>query len=109
MSVAFLQPFFDALLLRGMGREELAAQLSLRVQALDDPSVTLPANSVYAFLKWSTVFTGDPVLTARVGQRMASGGWVPPRALMASSFTLGDFFKNLACFHQNKAVPPVTS
>lgn len=105
MSVAFLQPFFDALLLRGMGRAEIATQLSISEEAIDDPSVTIPANSVYAFLKWSTVFTGDPMFTARVGQVMASGGWLPLLPLMASSLTLGDFFQkfSLLSSEQNRA------
>ncbi|AXI49068.1 hypothetical protein C1J03_23335 (plasmid) [Sulfitobacter sp. SK012] len=96
MSIAFLHPIIDALLTRGKVKEELASQLSIPVGALYDPSVTLPANEVYSFLKWSANCTGSPFFTARVGQYMAAGGWAPLVPLMTSAKTLGDFFQKFS-------------
>lgn len=59
MSLAFLHPIIDAFLIRGRAKEELASQLCIPVGALHDASVTLPANKVYSFLKWSANFTGS--------------------------------------------------
>lgn len=91
MSVAFLQPFFDELLKRGVKRSELAARVSLHEDALFDPSVSVPANNVYAFLSWVVTTTNDPLICSRIGQQMANGGWTPLLPLMTSAKTVGDF------------------
>lgn len=96
MNIVFLQPVFDALLNRGKPRADLAAQINLPPEALDDPSVTLPANSAYAFLRWATLWTEDPMFLTRVGKTMAQGGWVPLLPLMASAQTVGDFFQKFS-------------
>ncbi|WP_299351561.1 AraC family transcriptional regulator [uncultured Shimia sp.] len=91
MSVAFLQPFFDELLRRGTKRSEMAARVSLQEDALFDPSVTLPANTVYAFLGWVVTSTNDLLICDRIGQKMANGDWTPLLPLMTSAKTVGDF------------------
>ncbi len=91
MSVAFLQPFFDELLRRGVKRTELAARINLQEEALLDPSFSVPANNVYAFLAWVAASTNDRLICAEIGQRMARGDWKPLLPLMTSANTVGDF------------------
>lgn len=91
MSVAFLQPFFDELLRRGVDKSELAAHIYLHEDALFDPTVSVPANNVYAFLGWVVTSSNDPLMCDRIGQQMANGAWTPLLPLMASAKTVGDF------------------
>ena len=102
MSIAFLHPIIDALLTRGRVKQELASQLAIPVEALYDPSVTLPANEVYSFLKWSADCTGSPFFTARVGQYMAAGGWAPLVPLMTSAQSLADFFQKFGLLSSDR-------
>ncbi|SMP09714.1 AraC family transcriptional regulator [Shimia sagamensis] len=92
MSVAFLQPFFEELLRRGVSKTKLAARVNLKEEALFDPAISLPANTVYALLAWVARSTNDPLICACIGQRMASGAWAPLLPLMVSATSVGDFF-----------------
>ncbi|MDO6483643.1 AraC family transcriptional regulator [Shimia thalassica] len=96
MSVAFLHPFFDELLRRGVSQSLLAARINLPESSLFDPAVTVPANSVYAFLKWVADSTGDALICASIGQHMAKGAWAPLVPLMNSATTVGDFFQKFS-------------
>ncbi|WP_413843518.1 AraC family transcriptional regulator ligand-binding domain-containing protein [Tateyamaria sp.] len=96
LSVAFLHPFLEEMLRRGTKKSRLAARIGLEEASLFDPSVLVPANNVYAFLKWIAAETKEPLLCARIGQQMAMGMWAPLLPLMASAKTIGDFFQKFS-------------
>lgn len=96
MSVAFLHPFFDELSRRGTPQSQMAERLGLQDASLFDPQVVVSANSVYSFLRWMVDKTGDPLICAQVGQRMATGGWVPLAPLMNTSRSVADFLQKFS-------------
>ncbi len=96
MSIAFLHPVLDAMSAQGCGTDLLARQLSISVLQMQDPATMLPAGRVYAFLAWSTVQIGDPFLCARIGQRMANGGWGPINALLSECATVWEFLRRFS-------------
>ncbi len=106
MSIAFLHPVVDDLLRRGTGQDALARQLGVKETELFDASVLVPANSVYAFLAWATTTAGERLLCARMGERMATGGWAPILPLLSSCASVGEFFQkfSLMASEQGRAV-----
>ncbi len=96
MSLAFLHPVLDAVSAQGCGKGLLAKQLSISVSQVQDPATMLPAGRVYAFLAWATVQIGDPFLCARIGQRMANGGWGPINALLSECATVWEFLRRFS-------------
>lgn len=96
MSVAFLHPFFDEMLRRGANKSELAGRIGIGETSLYDALTLVPDNSVYAFLGWVADSTGDPLLCARIGERMSNGEWAPLVPLMTSAKTVGDFLQKFS-------------
>ncbi|MFC3613392.1 helix-turn-helix domain-containing protein [Lutimaribacter marinistellae] len=96
MSIAFLHPVLDAMRAQGCSEEVLTGQLSIASERLDDPATMLPADRIYGFLEWATGQMGDPFLCARIGQRMARGGWAPINPLLTSCRTVWDFFRQFS-------------
>jgi AraC-like DNA-binding protein len=96
MSVVFLHPVLDVMRAQGCSDDTLAGHLSITVPLMGEPTTMLPADRIYGFLDWATEQMGDPWLSARVGQRMASGGWAPINPLLAESGTVWQFLRRFS-------------
>ncbi|MBY6006686.1 AraC family transcriptional regulator [Salipiger bermudensis] len=96
LSITVAHPFVDALFAHGVLREEVAEHLGVPVEALNDQAFRVPANTLYRFCRWSVEKVGDPYLAARLGQRMANGGWAPVLTLLRESKSLIAFLTSIS-------------
>ncbi len=75
----------------GIPQSTLCERLGVTLQEIEDPAIQVPANTVYAFLKWCSEQLGDDTLCARIGGQMARGGWAPLLPLLTQQQTLWQF------------------
>lgn len=90
-SIVFLHPFFDRMTDLGIPQSTLCERLGVTLQEIEDPAIQVPANTVYAFLRWCSEQLGDDTLCARIGGQMARGGWAPLLPLLTQKQTLWQF------------------
>lgn len=101
-SVLLLHPFLDALTAKGCPPDTFAQRLGVDRAELDDPSMLIPANTVYGFLRWSTEWSGEKTLCAQVGVRMAQGEWAPFVPLLAGGLTIWQFLLQFSASAQDQ-------
>ncbi len=87
----FLHPFFDRMTELGFHQSTICERLGVAWEEIDDPAIQVPANSVYAFLRWCSEQLDDDTLCARVGAQMARGGWAPLLPLLTQQQTVWQF------------------
>ncbi len=75
----------------GTPQSTLCERLGVASEEIDDPATQVPANSVYAFLRWCREQLNDDTLCARIGGQMARGGWAPLLPLLTQQQTIWQF------------------